>query len=289
MTRFVAGATALAAGATALGAGLLAYARLVEPNRLDVHPLALTLKRLAPEFDGYRIAQFSDLHMEVWQNWAMLDQVIEASNAFEPDLIAITGDFVDTDAAPVADRLSSALRRLKPRDATVAVVGNHDYWSDVKEVRRLIQRAGIHELNNDVYTVRRGDASLHVGGVASMLEARARLDLVLKCLPDDSEAILLAHEPDFMYVSASTRRFDLQLSGHSHGGQVRVPVLMDAVLPKFGRKLVAGLAKKHGMYVYTNRGLGMSGMQMRFNCPPELTLFTLHAPESPPSDGDARD
>ncbi len=272
--------TALAAGATALGAGLLAYARLVEPNRLDIHPVELTLKRLSPAFDGFRVAQFSDLHMESWQNWSMLEQVIDAVNTFAPDIIAITGDFVDEDVNPVEGQLTAALSHLKPREATLAVVGNHDYWAEVKDVRRMIHRSGIIELNNDVYTVRRGAESLHFGGVASMLEAQARLDLVLECLPDDdSAAILLAHEPDFAYISAPTRRFDLQLSGHSHGGQVRIPVLMNVMLPKFGRKLVAGLEKKRGMNVYTNRGLGMTGHQVRFNCLPELTLFTLCAPE----------
>ncbi len=272
---------ALAAGAAALGTGLLSYAHFVEPNHLDIHPVELTLKRLPRAFDGFRIAQFSDLHMEIWQNWPVLERVIEATNAFAPDIVAITGDFVDQEVEPVADRLADTLSQLRPREATLAVVGNHDYWGEVKDVRRMIQRSGIIELNNDVYTIERGGSALHFGGVASMLEAHARLDRVLDRLPDDaSPAILLAHEPDYMYISAAARRFDLQLSGHTHGGQVRLPVLTRLALPTFGRKLVAGLGKKRGMMVYTNRGLGMSGQQIRFNCPPELTLFTLCAPEA---------
>jgi uncharacterized protein len=261
----------------ALGTTALAYARRVEPNWLEVTHVDLTLPRLAPEFEGYRIAQFSDLHMEMWRNWDVLAQVIEESNVSEVDLVAITGDFVTRYVDDISDELSEVLRGLTPRDATVGVLGNHDHWGNAHDVHKLMVMSNIVDVSNDVYTVRRGNASLHIAGVDSFMEARARLDITLDCLPDDSAAILLAHEPDFAYVSAATGRFDLQLSGHSHGGQVRVPILMQMVLPKFSRRYVAGLAMKNGMLIYTNRGLGMSGMQMRFNCRPELTIFTLHA------------
>jgi uncharacterized protein len=272
----VAAGSALAA----VGAGAMAYARYVEPNWLEVTDVELTLPRLAPSFDGYRIAQFSDLHMETWRNWTTLAEVIARANASDPDLVVITGDFVDEHAGAIADRLTEALSQLSARDGVVAIMGNHDYWGDADQVRRMLKKAVVRDLSNDVMTLRRGNERLHIAGLDSYMQMKARFDRVLECLPDDgAAAILLAHEPDFAYLSAPTGRFDLQLSGHSHGGQVRVPGLMQMVLPPFARRFIAGLRRVKGMYVYTNRGLGMSGVNMRFNCRPELTVFTLRAAE----------
>lgn len=265
------------AAVSAAGAGLLAYAHYIEPKWLDIQHLELTLPRLDPEFDGYRIVQFSDLHMELWQDWAMLEEIVAQTNAFEPDLIALTGDYVHRRVDGVADRLSQTLSRLRAKDAALAIMGNHDYWQDGNAVRRMLARANLIDISNSVHTIRRGNAALHIAGIDSVVEMRSRLDLVVESLTEPGAAILLAHEPDIAYVTASTGCFDLQLSGHSHGGQVRVPLLMNLVLPAFARRFVVGLNRINGMYVYTNRGVGMSGMRLRFNCRPELTVFTLRA------------
>jgi len=160
----------------------------------------------------------------------------------------------------------------------VAVLGNHDYLTGVELVRRCIREAGITELVNSVLTLRRGDASLHVAGIDDVMEGRSRLDLVLHDLPDSGAAILLAHEPDFADVSAATGRFDLQLSGHSHGGQVRVPFLMLLALPPFSQRYTSGLYEVGGMIQYTNRGLGFVNLRLRFLCRPEITVLTLRSP-----------
>src|SRR3712207_4890513 len=110
------------------------------------------------------------------------------------------------------------------------------------------------------------------------MEGRSRLDLVLRDLPASGAAILLAHEPDFADVAAATGRFDLQLSGHSHGGQVRVPVLGRAVLTPFSQRYTRGLHRVGGMLVYTNRGLGTVHARLRFGCRPEITAISLRAP-----------
>lgn len=265
--------TALAAA----GAATLVYAHEVEPRWLETRRLTLRLPRLDRPFDGFRIAQFSDLHMEMWRDWDLLARVIDEANAFEPDVVVITGDFVHEDVADVDDALAEALGRLRPREATLAIMGNHDHWCDVRAVRRMVARAGLRELRNSVCTIHRDGAALHFAGLDSFAEALARFDDVLRCLPAEGAAILLVHEPDFAFVAGPTHRFDLQLSGHSHGGQVRVPILMDMVLPRFAHHFVLGLDTVRGMKVYTNRGLGMSGVKLRFNCRPELTLFTLRS------------
>lgn len=261
-------------------AGLLAYARFVEPNWLQVRHVRLRLPRLSPEFDGYTLVQISDLHMEQTQRWDLLQQAIEISNGLKPDLVAITGDFVTRHAAPVADRLAALLRQFKAADGVVAVRGNHDYWGDIDQVKAMLADAGLCDLSNTVLTLRRGDAALHLAGVDSAQEAEARFDLIMPALAGDNfAAVLLAHEPDTAYLSAALERFDLQLSGHTHGGQVRIPMLMQYVLPPLSQGFTAGLYRIGKMYVYTNRGLGWSGWRLRFLCRPEVTVFTLYAGE----------
>jgi uncharacterized protein len=262
-----------------LSAGGLIYARGVEPRRVEVKPVTLTLPRLAPEFDGYRLVQIGDLHLDDWTKPERLSGVVKKVNDQRPDLIAITGDFASYSAEQLdARRLIEALRALRARDGCVAILGNHDYLTDVKLVRRCIREGGVTELINSVLTLKRGDAALHVAGIDDVMEGRSRLDLVLKELPQSGAAILLAHEPDFADVSAATGRFDLQLSGHSHGGQIGVPLLRRLVLPPFSQRYTRGLYEVRGMLQYTSRGLGFVHLRARFLCRPEITVFTLRSP-----------
>jgi uncharacterized protein len=228
------------AAATALLGGLV-YAREVETRRVEVKPVTLTLPRLSPEFDGYRVVQIGDLHLDDWTKPERLKGITQKVNEQRPDLVAITGDFASYSAEQLdAQRLIEALRDLRARDGCVAILGNHDYLTDVKLVRRCIREGGVTELINGVLTLERGDAALHVAGIDDVMEGRSRLDLVLQELPESGAAILLAHEPDFADVSAATGRFDLQISGHSHGGQVGVPLLRRLVLPPFSQRYTGG-------------------------------------------------
>lgn len=268
-------------GAAALGAGGVGYAYEVEPGWIEVTSLQLDLPRLPAEFDGYRILQVSDIHADEWMTSERLSEIVRLVNGQRPDLVVITGDFVTSEdftevsASDVAPGLVEPLSRLKPRDSTVAVLGNHDHWTDPELVRHVVRESGITELSNSVHTVEREDATLHVAGVDDVMENQDRLDLVLDRLPSSGAAVLLAHEPDFAGTSAATGRFDLQLSGHSHGGQIRLPLLGAPVLPPLARKYPKGLYEVVEMIQYTNRGLGMIEPRVRFNCRPEITVLTL--------------
>jgi uncharacterized protein len=200
------------AAATALLGGLL-YAREVEPRRVEVRPVELRLPRLAPEFDGYRLVQFGDIHLDDWSRPERLHRIVDKVNEQRPDLVVITGDFASYSAKELdEERLIEGLRALRARNGTVAILGNHDYLTDVKLVRRCIREGRVTELINGVRTLRRGEAALHIAGIDDVMEGKSRLDLVLGQLPEDGAAILLAHEPDFADVSSATGRFDLQLS-----------------------------------------------------------------------------
>ncbi len=260
-----------------LGLGALAYASLVEPRRLQIVRLELTLPRLAPSLDGYRIVQISDLHYD--QHWSVkrLHSVIRLVDAQAPDIVAITGDFVTDTAEPFMLELSTALRELSAVDGVVAVLGNHDEQSEPEAIRSALRESGIIELNNTVHTVRRGEGMLHFAGVGSVWEEQDHLDLVLRQLPPEGAAVLLVHEPDFADRSSATGRFDLELSGHSHGGQVRLPLIGPPHLTHLGEKYVMGLYQVGGMLHYTTRGVGMLPPRVRFLCRPEVTVITLRS------------
>ena len=264
-------------GATLVAGGLF-YANKIEPQNVEVEPVSLVLPRLDKEFDGYRIVQISDIHMDGWMSFERLSGLMKLVNEQRPDLIAMTGDLVTAEAKRDDRELVDALSLLEAPDGAVAVLGNHDYIADENLVRRIIRDGGLTELSNDFVTLRRGAGTLHVAGVDDFYRRRARLDLILNRLPEDGAAVLLAHEPDFAEVSAPTGRFDLQLSGHTHGGQFRLPLVGPVMRPRVGRIYPGGLYNVDGMLQYTNRGLGMLKPYLRFNCRPEITVFTLLTP-----------
>ena len=272
-------------------AGGLVYARWIEPYWVAVERVELTLPRLAPPFDGYRVVQISDIHLDGWMIPERLERIVDLVNEQKPDLVTITGDFVAVSTAYISG-LPGPLSRLRASDGTVAILGNHDYLNDAAAVRQALSSAGVVDVSNAIHTLHRSDATLHICGVDSVMEGYERLDEVLEAL-DDAEpgcAVLLAHEPDFADESAATGRFDLQLSGHSHGEQVRVPFLKSAhvipLLSRLGYSFVppliyeypSGLYRVGEMYQYTNRGLGVIYARFRLNCRPEITVLTLRAP-----------
>ena len=264
-------------------AGGLVYARKVEPERVEVRRLSLPLSRLGFPFEGYRIAQISDLHADRWMTPGRLLGLVKLVNAEAPDLVVITGDFATHSwlfsLVRYATRLAAPLRRLRAPDGTFAVLGNHDHKTGAGLVRRVLESCGVTELRNDVQTLCRDGASLHLCGIDSVFEGKDRFGRVLDRLPKEGTAILLAHEPDFADTSGATGRFDLQLSGHSPGGQVRLPLLTPLFLPPLSRRYPGGLYRVGGMFLYTNRGIG-SHPNLRFNCRPEITVFTLRTGNS---------
>ncbi|HXF86007.1 MAG TPA: metallophosphoesterase [Anaerolineales bacterium] len=267
---------------TLLTAGGMGYGFLVEPSLLKIEKVNLKLRRLPPAFSGLRLVQISDIHMGGWMNAERLQRVVETIAAQKPDLLVLTGDFLighifDWRSEQSLQDLIETLSPLTKAIPSFAVLGNHDYWTDPHAVREMLRACQITDLTNLVFTLSRGRENLHLCGVDDVWEGEVRLDVVLDQLTDSSAAILLAHEPDFADESATTGRFDLQLSGHSHGGQVVIPFVGPPVLPYLGRKYPSGLYRIGDMFHYTNRGVGMIYPFVRFNCPPEITVFTLES------------
>jgi predicted MPP superfamily phosphohydrolase len=265
-----------------LGLFFAEYAARLEPDWVEVTQVALQLPRLPKAFSGFRLAQVSDIHLGGWMNLERLNQVFELVAAQKPDLVALTGDFVlDPEREPALnldlEAYAGSLKWLTKRFPTLAVLGNHDYWLDVQAVLGLLKQSGVRTLVNSAQAVQVGSETIWFGGVDDVSEGEDDLDQVLAQLPTEGCAILLAHEPDFADESAPSGRFDLQISGHSHGGQVNLPFLGPPVLPHLAHKYPVGLYRVGTMYQYTNRGVGMTPPYVRFNCRPEITIFTLES------------
>jgi hypothetical protein len=247
------------------------------PEDFEVSQIAVHVQHLDSIFDGYRIVHISDIHLGQWLSPARLDGVVGIVDELKPDMVVITGDFVSFAVDQFVNDLSCGLRGLTPNDATLAVMGNHDHWLDVGKVRQSLEEAGVIELRNDVYTVGRENARLYFAGVDDICVGEDRLDQVLEKLPSDGPAILLAHEPDFADVSSATGRFALQLSGHSHGGQIVLPIVGPPFRGSHAKKYPLGRYQVGSMVLYTNRGLGANTFWLRINCAPEITLVTLRS------------
>lgn len=260
-----------------LGGGGLYYTTQIEPNALTVTDINIPIKNLPDTFEGYRIVQISDIHAGTWMNKERLMTVVNLVNEQKADLITITGDYITRGKVNwIADILVEPLSKLTAPDGVVTVLGNHDHWTNPEAVREILQTANVQELRNDRVILERESGKLAICGVDDVWEKKADLERIIERLPnDDTPAILLAHEPDFADQTAETGRFALQLSGHSHGGQIRLPVFGALILPYLGEKYPIGQYQVRDMIQYTNRGVGMIPPTVRLGCPPEITVFTL--------------
>ena len=250
-----------------------------ESSVFQIEHVSVTIPDLNHAFDGYRIASIADIHVGQWLNPKRLDGVIGMINRQHPDLIAIIGDLFSYEVDRYSAETIASFTKLNPKDVSVAVLGNHDHWVDEAAVRAILQQSNIVDLSNDVYTLYRGGEPLHIAGVDSVTLNKHRLDVVLSKLPPSGPAILLAHEPDFADVSATTGRFSLQISGHSHGGQFIIPSIGTLVKAPHAKKYPQGRYQVGDMVHYTSRGLGTNVFWIRVNCPPEITIFTLACAE----------
>ena len=264
-------------------AALLAGKIIFDQNEADwweVSQVRLVLPNLPRSFSGIRLVQISDIHFGGWMNIERLKTVLEIVKKLSPNLVALTGDFVLSSSWRQIEQsqllaMEAELRSLADLCPTLAVLGNHDHWADPLTISTMLTNAGVEILKNTVRRFENGKDAINFAGVDDVFVGNDRLDLVLAQLPSTGCAILLAHEPDFATSSALTERFDLQISGHSHGGQVNLPWLGTPILPDWARTYPRGLYRVGNMALYTNRGIGMARPYIRVNCRPEITVFTL--------------
>jgi len=267
-----------AAGLVALCAAPLWYAHRVERLRLETVRLELSFAALPAAFDGMTILHFSDLHYGFYYGLNELTGLVSRVRGLSPDMIVFTGDLFDRDVLPHADECAEALRLLSAPLGKWAVPGNHDYYTGRKLAPQVYERGGFTLLVNRSERLRRGGDVLQIAGLDDLKLGRPDFHAAFEGLDPGMFTLFLSHQPDAADRTAPWRA-DLQLSGHSHGGQVRLPLIGALLTPSGGKKYVQGLYKLAGRqtesFVYTNRGVGTTHLPVRFMCPPELTLITL--------------
>ncbi len=221
------------------------------------------------------MAQISDLHFGGFYTLEQAQVVLKRLNEIQPDLVVMTGDYLTLGGN--FQRAFRDLQELLPELAksfpVYAVRGNHDYGPARQTLLDIFQQSRVHLLDNRWEALSLGGDDLILAGSGSLLAQWGGVRDLAESLPPNKPAILLLHEPDGADYSAFLGRFSLQLSGHSHGGQVRFPFLGALFLPEMGRRYPLGLYRVGKMWLYTNRGVGTTTLPLRFQCPPEITLF----------------
>ena len=271
---------------SALGAGgLLAYSGEFERHHLEITRHTVELARLSPALDGLRIAQLSDFHYEQWTEPYFIREVVAQVNRLAPDLVLLVGDYVSEGPLPPARgaRMSYPCAEILSGiqcPQRWCVLGNHDAKVGPVIVTDALESHGLPVLANTYVPFERNGARLWIAGVKDVGVSDPDLHLAApRSLQTAREpVILLAHEPDFADRVVRHGGVDLMLSGHTHGGQVRLPFFGAMYVPPLGRKYIEGLFHlENGLQLYVNRGIGTVGVPFRFDCRPELTLITLRS------------
>jgi uncharacterized protein len=260
--------------ASGLGGAAAGYAAVFEPNNVIVERKQVQLPNLPNAFDGFRIVLLTDLHLHPFTTTELIRRTVEISNALKPDLVLLGGDFVCGSAEAVLE-LAPILERLDTKHGLFAVLGNYDYYCGADIVLDGLRRASIRVLMNEGVRLTVGAGSIFLAGIDSVSAGQPDPGAAFSARKNEGVSLALVHEPDYISKLSRLVQVDLQLSGHTHGGQVRIPGLGPIVLPELGHTYVEGLYRVGPSQVYTSRGIGMVGVPFRFNCPPEVTEITL--------------
>jgi len=254
--------SAVAAGGTLL----LDYG--ANTHELDVPVVRLSLGLSNP----LRMVVLGDIHFDPVRDEAYMDHVAQSITRLQPDLVVYTGDFVSHRVTRVYD-LARLLAKAVSRYGSFAALGNHDYWAGVEAVKHALEKNGVRILRNQSFALPDQEACF-LTGLDSFWAGYPDLS-VFSRTPKNSRHIVVAHEPDSFSLMNGDPRVRLQVSGHTHGGQIRVPVIGPLLLPKWGKHYPEGLFQQRDSYLYVNRGVGTLFPHIRCYCPPELTLFQL--------------
>jgi predicted MPP superfamily phosphohydrolase len=271
------------------GAGGMAfYGGEVERHWIDIVHRDVRIPGLPAQFDGMTIAQLSDIHLDEYTEPFLLREAVEHINRMQPDMVLLTGDYVSAEVlskkltTEAAWRCASMLSEIACPQK-YAILGNHDILAGAHEVTEAIASHNIPVLRNGFIPIERGGSRIWLAGIDDPVLGRPDPERTVPVSIRNQQhepIILMCHAPDFLDALAThpmSRSIAFVLSGHTHGGQVRLPFLGAVHLPPGGRKYVEGWFNVGGMQLYVNRGIGAVGVPFRFNCRPEITRFRLRA------------
>ncbi|KKI93871.1 metallophosphoesterase [Bacillus sp. SA1-12] len=275
---FLKGLLSFSLGSIITATGGYSYSRFIEPALLDITKHSILHEKIPKAFDGFKIVQFSDTHLSDFFTLNRLETVVNKINELSPDLLLFTGDLMDEpNQYTEINKIVPVLERLHAPFGKYAVYGNHDhggYGTDI--YKNVITMAGFTLLQNEVTNISMLDGSkISVAGIDDLMLGKPSYEGTLGNLNKDIFNILLAHEPDAA-LNAKKFHVDLQLSGHSHGGQIQLPFYGPLITPPFATVYSEGMYEVDQMKLYVNRGLGTTRLPFRFLSVPEITQFTLN-------------
>lgn len=247
-----------------------------ETRHLVINRLSVVLPRLPESLSGLKIAFLADIHVGPFLSLRYLRQVVDRVNSLGADLIALGGDYVHREARYVAST-ARELGRLSAPLGVFSILGNHDYYAGHTLTLAEFTKNGIPCLVNAGQRITRGEDSLWLGGVDDLCRGHPRPAMAMQGAQAGEAIILLSHSPD-VAETLNDARVGLMLSGHTHGGQIRLPVIGSPILPsRYGQKYASGLVKAPKTICFVTRGVGTIFPPVRINCPPEIALLTLTA------------
>ena len=244
-----------------------------EATTLTTEEVEVTLDRLPKKLDGFRIVHLSDLHHSPFTHIDHIARAVTAASKLKPHIVVLTGDFVSHEADYIKP-VAKILGELKGKYGSFACLGNHDHWTDSDMVTKELQAAGVKVLVNEGFRFEAKGSSFWLGGVDDHMVGKTDLPSALKGAFPDEMKLLLAHNP-IIFRKAVAAGVDLTLSGHTHGGQIKVRDPEKRILPR--RKLSSGLHHRKDSQIYITRGIGTVVLPVRFQCPPEISVLTLRA------------
>lgn len=242
-----------------------------EANSLSLERVEIKLPRLPKKLDGLKVIHLSDIHHSPFTNLEHIERTVKIANRLKPDVFVLTGDYVSHEKKYIAP-VARALGELKAEFGTFGCLGNHDHWTDPALVVKRFREAGIRMLVNEGFRFEARGASVWLSGVDDHMVGKTDLPAALKGSFPDEMKVLLAHNP-IIFRQATRYGVDLTLSGHTHGGQVKVRDPERRLLPK--RKLSSGLHRRKESQIYITRGIGTVVLPIRYQCPPEISLLEL--------------
>lgn len=262
----------LAAG-LAGASGLAAYGGLFEPFDYELTERDVFVRGLPGRFEGFRVAQVTDVHHSRLVPLAEVRRVVELANAARPDAIVLTGDYT-TARRGYIEPCAEALGGLRAPEGVWAVLGNHDHYNDGELTARALARHGVNVLSNANTTLRRGGDELQLAGVDDWSWGKADWGRTLRGVDPARPSLLLSHEP-IVFDFPQTRGLSLILAGHTHGGQVCLPWLGAPARFVEGFRYLRGLYERDGVQLYVSRGTGMIGLPVRLGARPEVAVLRL--------------
>ena len=240
-----------------------------------VERISIPIKELPPSMKGFRIIQISDIHLKPIVTLNLVRKTVGMVNALQPDLIVITGDFVTRFISAIYE-MAPILAQLQAHHGVFASLGNHDLWLDPSIITQTLNASGLMVLVNQAVPIQVDGDALWLAGVDDAMSGNPKLKAALKGVPARAPVVLMGHEPDPADEFSQDERVNLMLTGHSHGGQIRLPAFGTPFKAPLAEKYDLGLYKVENMWLYVNRGIGViTSVPFRLNCPPEITELTL--------------